>query len=186
MITIVSGLPRSGTSLMMQMLAAGGMTLLTDSERKPDADNPRGYCEWEPIKLLPKQPHQIDKAEGKAVKVISQLLMSLPQGRVYKVIFMVRPFSEMLVSQDEMLRRRGKSDSISHQVMTAALKEHLEELSAWLDKRSDISVYRLGYRRTISDPAGSSTAVRDFLALDLDVNAMAQRVDESLYRNRCP
>ena len=78
-ITIVSGLPRSGTSLMMQMLAAGGMTLLTDRERKPDIDNPRGYCEWEPIKLLPKEPNRIDEAEGKAVKVISQLLLSLPQ-----------------------------------------------------------------------------------------------------------
>ena len=80
MITIVSGLPRSGTSLMMQMLAAGGMTLLTDHERKPDIDNPRGYCEWEPIKLLPKQPNRIDEAEGKAVKVISQLLSRFLQA----------------------------------------------------------------------------------------------------------
>ncbi len=73
MITIVSGLPRSGTSLMMQMLGAGGMTLLTDFERKADEDNPRGYCEWEPAKLLPKQPGRIDEAEGKAVKVIRRI-----------------------------------------------------------------------------------------------------------------
>ena len=106
-ITIVSGLPRSGTSLMMQMLAAGGMPLLTDLERKPDIDNPRGYCEWEPIKLLPKEPNRIDEAEGKAVKVISQLLLSLPSGRNYKVIFMERPLPEVLASQDEMLKRRG-------------------------------------------------------------------------------
>ena len=107
MITIVSGLPRSGTSLMMQMLAAGGMSLLTDLRRKPDIDNPRGYCEWEPIKLLPKDPNLIDEAEGKAVKVISQLLLSLPEGRNYKVIFMERPLPEVLASQDEMLKRRG-------------------------------------------------------------------------------
>ncbi len=100
MITVVSGLPRSGTSLMMQMLAAGGMPLLTDWERKPDADNPRGYCEWEPVKLLPKQPERIDEAEGKAVKVITQLLMSLPEGRDYRVIFMERPLPEVLASQD--------------------------------------------------------------------------------------
>ena len=114
MITIVSGLPRSGTSLMMQMLAAGGMTLLTDLERKPDVDNPRGYCEWEPIKLLPKQPNRIDEAEGKVVKVISQLLLSLPPGRNYKVIFMERPLPEVLASQDEMLKRRGTTESVDH------------------------------------------------------------------------
>lgn len=75
MITIVSGLPRSGTSLMMQMLEAGGMPILTDFQREPDVDNPRGYFEWEPAKLLPKESHRIDEAEGKAVKVVSQLLL---------------------------------------------------------------------------------------------------------------
>jgi hypothetical protein len=95
-ITIVSGLPRSGTSLMMQMLAAGGMTQLTDFERQPDADNPRGYCEWEPAKLLPKQPNRISEAEDNVVKVISQLLMQVPKGPVYKVVFMERPIAEVL------------------------------------------------------------------------------------------
>ena len=107
MITIVSGLPRSGTSLMMQMLNAGGMSMLTDYERKADVDNPKGYCEWEPAKLLPKEPHRIAEAEGKVVKVISQLLLSIPGQHKYKVIFMERPLPEVLASQDEMLRRRG-------------------------------------------------------------------------------
>jgi hypothetical protein len=183
-ITIVSGLPRSGTSLMMQMLSAGGMTLLTDFERKPDADNPRGYWEWEPAKLLPKQPDCIDKADGKAVKIISQLLLSLPEGRDYKVIFMERPLWEVLASQDEMLRRRGRSDSVDRDLMTTAFKEHLEEVNTWLKKRADISVCRLVYTRVISDPAGSSRAIKDFLSLDLNVEAMAQQVDLSLYRSR--
>jgi len=183
-ITIVSGLPRSGTSLMMQMLAAGGMTLLTDFERKPDADNPRGYCEWEPAKLLPKQPDRIDKADGKAVKIISQLLLSLPEGRDYKVIFLERPLWEVLASQDEMLRRRGKSDSVDRDLMTTAFEEHLEEVNTWLKKRVDISVCRLVYARVISDPRASSRAIKDFLSLDLNVEAMAQQVDLSLYRNR--
>jgi len=183
-IIIVSGLPRSGTSLMMQMLAAGGMTLLTDFERKPDPDNPRGYCEWKPAKLLPKQPDRIDEAEGKAVKIISQLLLSVPEGRNYKVIFMERPFPEVLASQDEMLRRRGRSDFVGHDLMTTAFEEHLEEVNAWLKKRVDISVCRLGYKRVVHDPVGSSEAIRDFLSLDLNVEAMAQQVDLSLYRNR--
>lgn len=186
MITIVSGLPRSGTSLMMQMLAAGGMTLLTDLERKPDIDNPRGYCEWEPIKLLPKQPHLIDQAEGKAVKVITQLLLSLPPGRNYKLIFMERPLPEVLASQDEMLRRRGTQDAADHALMTEAFRDHLREVSAWLEHRDDIPICRVGYRKLVSDPAAHAKSVRDFLALELDVEAMALQVDPSLYRNKRP
>jgi hypothetical protein len=98
MITIVSGLPRSGTSLMMQMLAAGGMPILSDGERQADADNPRGYLEWERIKQLPKDPACIAEAEGKCVKVISLLLLSLPEGHEYRVIFMQRPLAEVLAS----------------------------------------------------------------------------------------
>ena len=184
MITIVSGLPRSGTSLMMQMLAAGGMTILTDSERKPDVDNPRGYYEWEPAKLLPKRPELIDEAEGKAVKIISQLLLSVPRWRDYKVIFMERPLPEILASQDEMLRRRGKPASTSHEALTAAFKDHLNEVISFVESRPDISVLRIGYRRLLRDPAGHAKTVNDFLSLDLKLSAMAAKADPSLYRNR--
>lgn len=185
-ITIVSGLPRSGTSLMMQMLAAGGMTLLTDHERQPDIDNPRGYCEWEPIKLLPKEPHRIDEAEGKAVKIISQLLLSVPKGRNYKLIFMERPLPEVLASQDEMLKRRGSSHSVDPALLTSAFRDHMKQIIAWLEKRNDIPVCRMGYRKLLSDPRVCAQTVRDFLELDLDVEAMARQVDPSLYRNRRP
>lgn len=184
MITIVSGLPRSGTSLMMQMLAAGGMTLLTDNERKPDADNPRGYCEWETAKLLPTQPECIDQAEGKAVKVITQLLLSIPKERDYKVIFMERPLPEVLKSQDQMLRRRGRSDLVSHDVMARAFTTHLKEVVAWFETRPEIPVLRLGYRRLLQNPLPGVQDVRDFLGLDLDQQAMIREVDPSLYRNR--
>jgi len=107
MITIVSGLPRSGTSLMMQMLAAGGMPVLSDGERKADTDNPKGYLEWERVKQLPKDPSLIAEAEGKVVKVISQLMLSLPDGHEYRIVFMQRPLAEVMKSQDEMLKRRG-------------------------------------------------------------------------------
>lgn len=185
-ITIVSGLPRSGTSLMMQMLAAGGMTMLTDLERKPDIDNPRGYCEWEPIKLLPKDPTRIDEAEGKVVKVITQLLLSVPKGRDYKLIFMERPLPEVLASQDEMLKRRGTTDAVDHAMMTSAFKDHLRAVSAWLDHRDDIPLHRVGYRKLIGDPAGNADAIRDFLGLELNLEAMALQVDPALYRNKRP
>jgi hypothetical protein len=183
-ITIVSGLPRSGTSLMMQMLAAGGMPLLTDSERKPDIDNPRGYCEWEPIKSLPKEPNLIDHAEGKAVKIITQLLLSMPRGRDYKLIFMERPLPEVLASQDEMLRRRGTTQAVDHAALTSAFRDHMKEVVGWLENRDDIPVCRMGYRRVLSDPIRCASEVRDFLGIKLDVEAMAGQVDPALYRNR--
>jgi hypothetical protein len=181
-ITIVSGLPRSGTSLMMQMLGAGGMTVLTDSERKPDADNPRGYCEWEPGKLLPRQPNLIDAAEGKAVKVISQLLLFLPEGRNYKVIFMERPLPEVLASQQEMLKRRGTSDSISDDSMTPWFTNHLKEVQTRIVKRMPICP--VPYPQLMADPLAMATRIKDFLELELDVKAMVNQVDPSLYRNR--
>lgn len=184
MITIVSGLPRSGTSLMMHMLAAGGMPLLTDQARQPDTDNPRGYCEWEPAKLLPRDPNRIDEAEGKAVKVISQLLLSLPRGRNYKLIFMERPLAEVLASQDEMLKRRGSTELVDHALLTGAFRNHMRQVVAWLEHREDIPICRMGYRKVLSNPSGSAETVRDFLELDLNVEAMAREVEPSLYRNR--
>src|SRR5260370_42198447 len=111
MITVVAGLPRSGTSLMMQMLEVGGLPVLSDGERQADTDNPKGYFEWERIKQLPKDPSLIAAAEGKVVKGISQLILSRPQGHDYRVVFMQRPLPEVLKSQDKMLRRRGNTGS---------------------------------------------------------------------------
>lgn len=170
----------------MQMLAAGGMTLLTDLARQPDIDNPRGYCEWEPVKLLPKNPASIDEAEGKAVKIISQLLLSLPRGRNYKLIFMERPLPEVLASQDEMLKRRGTADMVNHSDMTSAFNDHLRAVRAWLESREDIPVCRVGYRRLIGDPPAGAKEIHDFLGLNLDVEAMTRQVDPSLYRNKRP
>src|SRR5579863_10329465 len=129
-ITIVSGLPRSGTSLMMQMLDAGGMPVLSDGERVADVDNPRGYLEWERIKLLPRQPACIAEAEDKAVKVVSQLLLALPAGHDYRIIFMERPLTEVVASQAEMIRRRGtKGAALPEAALMAGLKMHLNQVN---------------------------------------------------------
>lgn len=185
MITIVSGLPRSGTSLLMQMLAAGGIPILTDGERAPDTDNPRGYYEWERIKQLPRDPGCIADAEGKVVKVISQLLLSLPQGRDYRVIFMQRPLPEVLASQDEMIRHRGTTGGqVSETALTSAMRSHLQHVDAWLAGRPDIKTLRLLYGEVLSDPLAAATHIQKFLQLGLDVEAMARQVDPSLYRNR--
>src|SRR5260221_6001555 len=132
MITIVSGLPRSGTSLMMQMLDAGRLPVLSDGERKADTDNPKGYLEWERIKQLPKDPSLIAEAEGKVVKVISQLILSLPAGHEYRVVFMQRPLPEVLKSQEEMLRRRVNADSNNEtSEIEKACERHMTKGTKW-------------------------------------------------------
>ena len=169
---------------MMQMLEAGGMQVLTDFERKPDIDNPRGYFEWEPVKRLPKEPHLIEEAEGKAVKVVSQLLLSLPAGREYKVIFMERPMPEVLASQEKMLQHRGTNVPADPDAMVNAFREHLHEVIAWLEERPEIAVHRVGFRKLMNDPAGTAEAVCAFLGVELNAEAMALQVVPGLYRNR--
>lgn len=185
MITIVSGLPRSGTSLMMQMLVAGGMTALADGERKADSDNPRGYLEWERIKQLPRDPACIAEGEGKVVKVISRLLLSIPAGHEYRVIFMQRPLAEVLASQDEMMRRRGTyKEGANSAAIGAAFEKHLREVYAWLDSRGDVKALRIAYHEALQQPREISQKIVEFLGLPLDLESMVQQVDSSLYRNR--
>jgi hypothetical protein len=186
MITIVSGLPRSGTSLMMQMLAAGGMKVLSDGERKPDTDNPKGYLEWERIKSLPKDPALIGEAESGVVKVISQLIVSLPKEHNYRVIFMQRPLPEVLKSQDEMLRRRGNADLVAgdNSAFEEEFHKHLIQVNQWLASRSDIKVMRVHYHRALRDPKTVAEEVAAFLETPLNIEAMVAQVDRDLYRNR--
>jgi hypothetical protein len=189
MITIVSGLPRSGTSLMMQMLDAGGMAVLSDGERKADTDNPKGYLEWERIKQLPKDPSLIAEAEGKVVKVISQLVLSLPPGHEYRIVFMQRPLPEVVKSQDEMLRRRGNADSIASSTeatyaIEEAFQKHLLEMNKWVAGQENIRMLRVHYHRVLREPKPVAEEVAAFVQFPLDIEAMVQQVDGSLYRNR--
>jgi hypothetical protein len=185
MITIVSGLPRSGTSLMMQMLDAGGLPVLSDGERKADTDNPKGYLEWERIKQLPKDPSLIAEAEGKVVKVISQLILSLPPGHDYRIVFMQRPLPEVLKSQDEMLRRRGNTDANANtSAIEEAFQRHLIEVNKWLAGKANMQVLRMHYHRVLREPKAVAEEVAAFLQVPLDVEAMVRQVDGSLYRNR--
>jgi Sulfotransferase domain len=184
-ITIVSGLPRSGTSLMMQMLAAGGLPILTDGERQADADNPRGYFEWERIKLLPQQPDCIQEAEGKVVKVISQLLFALPAGRDYRIVFMQRPLAEVVASQAEMIRRRGTTGApLPPAALIAGLGAHLNQVNTWLRYKTNISVWRVEHHDLLREPLRIAESIQQFLECPLDVGAMSRQIDTSLYRQR--
>ena len=185
MITIVSGLPRSGTSLMMQMLDAGGLPVLSDGAREADTDNPKGYFEWEPIKQLPKDPSLIAEAEGKVVKVISQLMLSLPPSHDYRVVLMQRPLPEVLKSQDEMLRRRGNADlNADTSAIEEAFQRHLIEVNKWLAGKENMQVSRVHYHRVLREPKAVAGEIAAFLGIPLDIEAMVRQVDGSLYRNR--
>ena len=185
MIVVVSGLPRSGTSLMMQMLHAGGMPLLTDDLRPPDADNPNGYWEYEPVKRLQQDNSWIPKAEGKAVKVISALLQYLPPQHTYKIIFMQRPIQEVLASQMVMLERRGaQSGKADDQALGTVFAQHLDYTEHWLATQKHRTVLHMNYHETIADSEATAARVAQFLVLPLAVEAMARAVDPRLYRQR--
>jgi len=185
-LVIVSGLPRSGTSMMMKMLAAGGLPPLTDALREADTDNPDGYFEFERAKALTKGDiGWLPLAQGKAVKVISALLPLLPDTYRYRVIFMERQMQEVLASQRKMLARRGeRSPSVDDAAMAAVFAKHLAQTRSLLAQRPYIAVLTVHYRDVLADAPVQAARVRDFLQLPLDAEKMVAAVNEGLYRNR--
>lgn len=185
-ITIVSGLPRSGTSLMMRMLEAGGIPPLTDHERSADEDNPGGYYEFERVKQLEKgETAWLADCTGKAVKVISMLLRTLPADYHYKVVFMERDLAEVLASQRKMLVNLEEDAEAADEAQLEALfTQHLAETKTWLAQQPNFDVLYINYGDLLTDPAPQITQLAAFFDDALDVNAMAQVIDPALYRNR--
>ncbi len=182
-INIVSGLPRSGTSLMMQMLECGGMAIVTDNVRAADVDNPRGYYELESVKKIREDTSWLPSARGKAFKMVSQLLYDLPAIEKYRVVFMRRNLEEMLASQDAMLRRSGREPKPHHQ-MTQAYTLHLRNLENWLGRQSNFRVLYVSYNDLVQHPESEARRVSIFLDDQPDVTGMVRAVDSTLYRNR--
>ena len=179
-VTVVTGMPRSGTSLMMQMLEAGGITALTDNRRPPDIHNPRGYFEYEPVTRIAQDASWMDAARGKAVKIVYRLLPHLPPDFEYRVVFMDRNLGEVFVSQREMLRARGEAAAEQQQErMIAAFAAELQQARGWLSAQPNIRTLFALYAEIISDPAGWSSQLSSFLG-GLDVSAMAAVVDSRL------
>jgi len=185
-IVVVSGLPRSGTSMMMKMLEAGGQMILTDNIRQADANNPNGYYEFERVKKLKEGDFEwIPDSKGKVVKIITGLIMQLPSDHQYKIIFMERMMNEVLSSQKKMLRRLGKDDDrVADEKMAKIYHEHLKQVNAWLTKQQNIKVLYVNYNAMLDDPLASLEKVNEFLGGGLDVNAMAGVVNKELYRER--
>jgi len=184
-ITIVSGLPRSGTSMMMQMLEAGGMTVMTDNLRRADDDNPLGYYEIEKVKKIKEDPSWLDNCGGKAFKMVSALLYYLPKDKNYKVIFMKREMEEMLASQKKMLSRLGRvGTDVSDDKISEIFQNHLQEVEYWMKKQDNIDYIQVSYNDVINNPIKNVELVCRFLGGRLDKENMSQVVEKSLYRQR--
>jgi hypothetical protein len=170
--------------MMMQALRAGGLPLLLDTQREADADNPKGYCEYAPVKGLRSDNSWLHEAEGKGVKVIAQLLAHLPEGFEYRVLFMRRDLKEVLASQAIMLERQGKSGaSLSSSQLEGVFRNQLTQVEAFLEKQPNIQALDVDYAGMVRDPKVWLQQISDFLEQELDIEAMQAVVDPDLYRN---
>lgn len=185
-ITVVSGLPRTGTSMMMQILEAGGLPPLTDNIREANVDNPKGYYEFERVKKLPKGDDAwLIQAQGKVVKIIATLLVYLPNTYTYRVVFMQRAIPEILASQRAMLLRRGEDpNKTSDEELAQLFEKHLAQVNGWINNQPNIKRININYNQVVENPRAPLGQVNRFLDNQLDVEKMVQVVDSSLYRQR--
>jgi len=184
-IIIVSGLPRSGTSMVMKMLEAGGIPPLTDHIRTADDDNPKGYYEFERAKKLKEGDMAwLPEAQGKVVKVIGALLVDLHPGYEYRVLFMRRKMDEVLASQGKMLERRGEEKKVDDDTMTVLFQKHIKQVEDWMKQQSNLRYIDVDYNNLLDAPQPQIEQINRFLGGELDEAAMAAVVDPELYRQR--
>jgi hypothetical protein len=182
-VTVVSGLPRSGTSMMMQMLVAGGLPALSDHVRPADEDNPCGYFELEAVKHTRRDASWLLQAAGKAVKVVHLLLYDLPADRAYRVLLMQRDLREVVGSQRVMLQRRGQSGgALTDEQLRTTFAAQMQQLQRWLAQQAHLPFLPVPYAEVVAQPAEWAERVDAFLGGGLDRTAMAAAVVGSLYR----
>lgn len=184
-VIVVSGLPRSGTSMMMKMLAAGGLPVVTDEIRSADVDNPNGYFELETVKQMSDgNVAWLTDAGGKVVKVISALLEHLHPTHSYKIVFMEREISEILASQRKMLERRNETSQVDDVEMEQQFRKHLSALKPWLVRQPNMEVLYISYNALMADPEPFCRRVMEFVHVPLDLERMLSVPRKDLYRNR--
>ena len=171
--------------MMMRMLHGGGLEVVQDGERTADEDNPKGYFEFERVKQIRTDQAWLPEAVGKVVKAISLLLMDMPSGYEYRVVFLERAIPEVLASQRKMLLRRGENpDATDDAKMTAIYEKHLAQVKRWIDDRPNMSAVYVPYHEVVADPATHAQRINEHLGGILDEARMVEAVDPSLYRNR--
>lgn len=184
-VTIVSGLPRSGTSLMMQLLVTGGLQPVTDGQRPPDESNPRGYFEYEPVKSLARDQSWLASARGKVVKIIVQLLPFVPAELPVRIILMQRDMDEVLASQAKMLHK--SIPPAQQQLLKETFQKHWEQARQTFTARPGSSLLVVNHRELLSAPEPVIERLAGFLEPgNLQRQAMLAAIDPALYRNRVP
>lgn len=180
-ILVVSGLPRSGTSMMMQLIATTGISIVTDEIRSADISNPKGYYEYEPVKKLMQNNSWMPQIKGKCVKIIAQLIPFMQPDLKYKIIFMKRDIDEVLTSQNVML---GKKDAPVNPVIKDTFQKQLEKVYQWMQSHSQVELLEIDYKDAIEDPEKVAKAVNLFLGGNYDEEKMKTAISPDLYRNR--
>jgi hypothetical protein len=184
-VTLVTGLPRCGTSMMMRMLEAGGLPVMIDEIRAADEDNPRGYYEFEPVKKTKEDPTWVASALGKAVKLVYRLLQDLPADQTYRALFMRRKLSEVYASQEEMLRRKGKPQAgVDLSTFEKMFEGEIARTLRWLRAQPNFSFIEVDYNNLLANPEAQVSEIDAFLAGGLDTGAMLAVVEPGLYRRR--
>lgn len=185
-VIIVSGIPRSGTSLMMQILEMAGYSILTDNKRIADINNPKGYFEYEQVKKLSQDNSWLHQARGKVVKVISHLLFQLPDNFNYKIIFMNRDMNEIIHSQQKMISEmngiKPKNAYPAH--LEIAFRKNLDRVHKWQELKSNVEFRYINYNQLIANPEKELLEISTFLGKKLDINNLVNVIDVNLYRSK--
>ena len=182
-LTIVTGLPRSGTSMMMKMLQSGGMEAMTDKLRTADEDNPKGYYEFEAVKRTKEDASWVRDSKGKAVKMVYSLVHDMPKDWPCRLLVMRRDMSEILASQRKMLKRNDNDDEVDDAIIGDLFNRQMKDFLQWLPSQPHLQFIEVSYNNIMSDPVNETRRIADFIG-GLDADAMAAMVDPSLYRNR--
>ncbi len=184
-IVVVSGLPRSGTSLIMQMLKEAEIDLYTDEKRQADSNNINGYFEHENVKRIARNKRWLPEVMGKGVKIISHLLRFLPQNKTYKIIYIERELTEILDSQQKMIKKNtGKNKNAYKLGLHLQYVEHFKKVDNWLMERNNVEFIKVSYKETIQNPLATAQKIVAFLNLKVAPKKLAAVVDKKLYRSK--
>ena len=183
-ITVVSGLPRSGTSMMMKILESGGLEVYQDGIREADIDNPKGYYEYEKVKKLKENSDWLENVKGKAIKIIFNFLYNLPADLKFKIIFMKRDLDEVINSQNKMIKRRGEVSKISNEQLKGLYLEEIAKIEKWLSSKPNMNVLYIKYSNVVENPDAEVLKINSFLDNCLNASGMKNAIDNSLYRNK--
>ncbi|MCG3138592.1 MAG: hypothetical protein HJJLKODD_02457 [Phycisphaerae bacterium] len=184
-VNIVSGLPRSGTSMMMRMLEAGGVPVLIDNIRVADQDNPNGYYEFEPVKKTKEDASWLAGAGGRVVKMVYMLLYDLPKDHSYRVVFMRRHLREVIKSQEVMLEHKGKQrGDLPEEKLLALFESQLNQFYQWIERQPHFKILYVNYNEILQDARPAVQSMSEFFGNELDTQAMLNVVDPNLYRQK--